>query len=214
MALQVTWTARASATSSQVTQAKKYLLVLSDMPKGWKTEKGTGGGGPSQVPGAKQLASCLGISAKLINENAPTANGPYYENGDGSLEVQDSVTVFPSAQNAKANLAALGNPKTPGCMTTFMNTPKIKAVFAGGQKGTTIGTITVAATSPAVYGANTAGFTMSLPITSQGISLVGHIAIVYFLKGKLGQQLNFNAYGRTFPTSFASHLMVVAKQRL
>src|ERR1700728_1724972 len=41
-----------AATSSSVAQAKKHLLVLSDLPKGWSVEKGTGGsGGSAGLPG-------------------------------------------------------------------------------------------------------------------------------------------------------------------
>ncbi|HVB91337.1 MAG TPA: hypothetical protein VND70_04480 [Acidimicrobiales bacterium] len=44
-----------ASTSSQKAQAKKALLVLADMPKGWTSAKSTGGGtnnfpGPSNSP--------------------------------------------------------------------------------------------------------------------------------------------------------------------
>ena len=88
-----------ASTASSKAQAKKLLLVLSDMPKGWKTEKGSGGGGSSNFPGATQLASCIGVPASLITSNPPEVDSPYYENKSGSLEVQDSVSVFPSAKS-------------------------------------------------------------------------------------------------------------------
>ncbi len=107
--------------ASDKAQAKQYLLTLSDMPAGWKTEKGSSDNGSGSLPGAKQLASCIGVPSKLINANPPEADSPYYENKSGSLEVQDTVSVFGSAKVAKAELAAMANTRTPSCMTTIMN---------------------------------------------------------------------------------------------
>src|ERR1700733_5194790 len=74
-----------ASTSSSKAQAKKMLLVLSDMPKGWKKEKGSGGSGSNNFPGATQLASCIGVPASLITSNPPEVDSPYYENKSGSL---------------------------------------------------------------------------------------------------------------------------------
>ena len=84
------------------------------MPKGWKTEKGSGGSGSNNFPGATQLASCIGVPASLITSNPPEVDSPYYENKSGSLEVQDSVSVFPSAKTATAELQRHGQRQDAG----------------------------------------------------------------------------------------------------
>jgi hypothetical protein len=203
--------------SAQVTEAKKHLLVIADMPKGWTTEKGTGGSGSgsSAFPGAAQLASCIGIDPALINQNPPEADSPYFQSKDQSLEVQDSVSVFTSAQKANASLSAIANTKTPTCMTTAMNTPSIKSQFAASAgKGATIGTITVTPIDTASYGKGVAGFTMGLPIASQGISVDAKLTAIYFVHGALGQQISFNSYGPAFPVALAKRLTSVAQSRL
>jgi hypothetical protein len=205
--------AGASAASSRA-QAKKLLLTLSDMPKGWKKEKGSGGGGSSNFPGASQLASCIGVPASLITSNPPEADSPYYENKSGSLEVQDTVSVFPSAKAAAADRSALANNNTPACMTTLLNGSFKAQILASAGKGATLGTITVTRFDPANFASGTTGFVMSLPISEQGVSLTAVITAVYYVKGKLGQQIDFNSYGPAFPTSLAKSLTATALHRL
>lgn len=205
--------AGASAASSRA-QAKKLLLTLSDMPKGWKKEKGSAGGGSSNFPGATQLASCIGVPASLITSNPPEADSPYYQNKSGSLEVQDSVSVFPSAKAAESDYDALANAKTPGCMSTLMNGSFKAQILASAGKGATLGTITVTRADPAEFAQGSTGFVMSLPISEQGVSLTAVITAVYYIKGKFGQQIDFNSYGPAFPTSLAESLTATALHRL
>jgi hypothetical protein len=73
---QFSW-AGASPASDRA-QAKKLLLVLSDMPQGWHTEKGSGGSGSGNLPGASQLAACIGVPVSLLTAHPPEADGPYY----------------------------------------------------------------------------------------------------------------------------------------
>jgi hypothetical protein len=203
-------------TSAQVTEAKRHLLVITDMPKGWTTEKGTGGtGSGSNFPGAAQLAGCIGIDPSLINQNPPQASSPYFQSKDQSLEVQDAVSVFTSAKKAKASLSAIANAKTPACMATAMNTPSIKSqVTASAGKGATVGTITVTPIDTGRYGKGVAGFTMALLVSAQGISVDAKLTAIYFVHGSLGQQISFNAYGPAFPLALAKKLTSVAQSRL
>jgi hypothetical protein len=199
--------------ASDRAQAKKMLLVLSDMPHGWKTEKGSGGGGSSNFPGATQLASCIGVPSRLLKPPPPEVS-PYFENKDGSLEVQDSVSVFSSATTAKAELGAMSNTKTPACMTTIMNGAFKTKITASAGEGATVGTITVTRVNSADFGPGTTGLVMSLPISEQGVSITAKITAVYFIKGKFGQQVDFNSYGPVFPASVAKTLTATASHRL
>jgi hypothetical protein len=196
------------------TSAKKLLLTLSDMPKGWKKERGSGGGGSSNFPGASQLASCIGVPTSLISSNPPEVDSPYFEDKAGTLEVQDSVSIFPSARAATADLNALANTKTPACMTTLMNGSFKAQILASAGKGATLGTITVTRFDAANFASGATGIVMSLPISEQGVSLTAIITAVYYVKGKLGQQIDFNSYGPAFPTSLAKSLTATALHRL
>jgi hypothetical protein len=67
---------------------------------------------------------------------------------------------------------------------------------------------------PANFANGTTGMVMSLPISEQGVSLTAVITAVYYVKGKLGQQIDFNSYGPSFPTSLAKSLTATALHRL
>ena len=204
-----------AATSSSVAQAKKHLLVLSDMPKGWSVEKGTGGsGGSGGLPGGSQLAACIGVPASVVNDNSPSSTGPYYQNKGQSLEVQDSVSVFPSVSSARTELAAMANPKTPGCVAEYMNGPGKSSFESQLGKGETVGTVTVTPLDPTVYGPGVVGVVMSLPITDQGVIVPTQIVSVNAIKGRLGQSITYNSYGLPFPSSLAKHLDSIALGRL
>jgi hypothetical protein len=206
--------AEAGSASSKA-QAKKLLLTLKDMPKGWKTEKGTGGNNSNNFPGATQLASCIGVPSSLITGNPPEVDSPYFETKSGLLEVQDSISVFSSNKTAVANLDAMANAKTPACMATLMNGSYKAQILAAAGAGATLGTITVNRADLAGFPKGTTGIVMSLPITAQGESIDATLTAVYYIKGTLGQEIDFNSYGpTTFPTSLAKSLTSTALRRL
>jgi hypothetical protein len=209
-ATQTTWVG--ASTASDKAQAKKYLLTLSDMPAGWKTEKGSANNGSGTFPGAKQLAGCIGVPSKLINANPPEVDSPYFETTSGSLEVQDTVSVFSSAKVARTSLAAMANPKTPSCMAALMNGAFKSKITASAGNGAKLGTITVSRIDPAEFGSGTTGLVMSLPVSDQGVTAV--IQAVFYVKGKFGQQITFNSYGSPFPAATAKSLTATAVNRL
>jgi hypothetical protein len=192
------------------TQAKKALLVLSDMPKGWKSTSSSGEGN-NNFPGAKQLAGCIGVASSLIDSNPPEVDSPDFHSSNQSLEVDDSVSIFHSSKLADEEYAAISNAKTPTCMATLMNGPFKAEIASSGGKGTTVGTITVDHSSSPK---GTSAFAVGLPITTQGVSVLAKLTIVYFVRGQLGQQITYYGYGPTFPASLEKHLTTVALRRL
>lgn len=206
-----------AATSAQAqAQAKKHLLVLSDLPKGWKAEKGTGGaaGGGSGLSGGSGVAACIGVPAAVVNDNSPGDSSPYYENKDGSLEVQDDVTLFPSTAYAKTEIAAMGSPKTPSCLQSWINGAGKSSFEAAAGKGVTLGNVTVSPLDPAVYGTGVTGIVTNLPITYQGVTVDGQLISINFNQGRLGQSITYTSYLNAFPESLATHLASVARGRL
>jgi hypothetical protein len=206
-----------AGTSSSVAQAKKHLLVLSDLPRGWKVEKGTGGsGGPGGLPqgAAAQVASCIGVPKSVIDDNSPNATGPYYKNKDASLEVQDSVSLFPSPSYARTQLSWVANPKTPGCLAAWLNGPGKSLIQAQAEKGETFENMTAAPLNAKVYGSHVTGFVLNLPVVYKGITVPTEMISVYAIRGRLGQNITYNAYGDSFPTALAKHLDAVALNHL
>jgi hypothetical protein len=99
-----------SSGAASLTQARKDLLVLSDMPAGWKSTKNPN---TNSTLGETQLAHCIGVAKSLITENPPSVNSPQFQNAQGTLDVTDNVTVFPSVKNAEAEVAIASNQRFP-----------------------------------------------------------------------------------------------------
>jgi hypothetical protein len=206
--------AGASRSSGQLTQARKALLVLSDMPAGWVTTRSPNN---NSIVGAAQLARCIGVPTSLITENPPSVNSPQFQNRAQTLTVNDNVSVFPSAKNAAAELAAIANPKTPGCMTTLASGPLKSKLLGKTPKGTSYGTPLVSPTDPATFGPGTAGYSLSVPVTVQGAgggTVNVTVTQLFAVKGRLGQQITFTSIAVPFSIPLAQRLTSVAVGRL
>lgn len=55
----------ANSHNAAMAKAKKALLTLSDMPKGWTSSKSSANNSP--FPGAAQLANCIGVPTSVIS---------------------------------------------------------------------------------------------------------------------------------------------------
>lgn len=201
-----------SSGTDSLTQARKDLLVLSDMPAGWTSTKNTNNS--NSTVGDKQLAHCTGVSTSLIAENPPSVNSPQFQDKQGTLMVADNVTVFPSAKNAAAEYATVANPKLPGCMTAVASGPLKAKLFGKIPKGTTLGTPLVSAVDPSAFGPGVDGYALSVPVTSQGVTVNLTVTQLDTVKGRLGNQATFTAIGAPFSISLEKQIMSVAAGRL
>ncbi len=201
----------ASSGSGQLAQAHKALLVLADMPAGWITTKTPSN--PNSTVGDSQLAHCIGVAKSLLTEDPPSVNSPQFQNKTGTLTVNDNVTVFPSAKNAAAELATVANTKTAGCMTALASGPLKQKLFGKPPKGVTYGTALVSATDPIAF-PYTAGYSMSVPAVSHGVTVNITVTQLFAIKGRLGQQITFTSLGEPWSISAAQHISAAAIQRL
>jgi len=205
-----TASAAKSTNASQLSKAKKSLLVLADLPKGWTSSKASNNNSP--FPGAAQLASCIGVPASLITYNAPSVSSPNFTSKDQLLLVGDSVQVYRSAKAAQADFSSLANAKTPSCMTADLNGPG-KAEFDA-QIGGGVGNITVTRTPASDFAPHSTNFTMFLPVRAEGVTVNVELILVDYVKGREEQTVVLSAFQSTFPTSLARHLTTVADGRI
>ncbi len=202
---------RSGSGSSEIAQARKALLVLSDMPSGWMSTKAPNN--PNTTAGDTQLARCIGVAESLISENPPSVNSPQFQNKSGSLTVNDNVTVFPSARNALAELGTAANKKTPGCMTTLAQGPLKTQLFGNPPKGVTYGTPLVSATDPSAF-PFTAGYSISWPAVTHGETVNITVTQLFAVKGRLGQQIVFTSFGSSFAIATEQRIATTAVERL
>jgi hypothetical protein len=194
-----------------LSQARKDLLTLSDMPSGWTSTKNTNS---NNNVGASQLAHCVGVATGLVSENPPSVNSKEFQNPDGTLTVTDDVTVFPSAKNAAAEFAVGANPKLPSCMTALASGPLKTKLFGKTPKGTTIGTPLVSAVSASAFGPGVDGYSLSVPVTAQGVTVNVTATQLIAVKGRLGHQVDFTSFNAPFSLALEQQIMQVATSRL
>ena len=218
----LTWAAAGSsvagaALNQAVTtaQAKTHLLVASDLPKGWTKESGTANTQNGAYPAGSGYSSCLGAAANVPATVPPETDTPYFQNKDGSLEIQDSISIFKTSSAAKASYAALANPAYAGCLTNALNA----YLKSNPPKGGTLGTLTVSPPIGTKFGAHTDGYVVETPITTQGQQVALTSTTVFFLKGTLGQQLTFNDYNAgtssaAFPSATIRQMIAAAEKKL
>jgi hypothetical protein len=199
--------------AATLAKAKKSLLVLSDMPKGWMSSKSSNNN--STTPDAAQLASCLGVPLTEVNDNPPTVYSPTFNSKDDLEIVDDSVEVFPTAQAARADLASVSSPKAPACLTTNFNTPAARSELEKSfGSGANMGTAVVTRTPASDYGPHTVNITTYVPITVGGKTLNLESAEVGFVRGDEEQMVEFDSIQSSFPAALSRRLMTLADDRL
>jgi hypothetical protein len=198
--------------SPTLAQARKDLLVLSDMPSGWTSTKNPNT--TNNNVGNAQLARCTGISRSLISENPPSVYSRQFQNSQGTLTVADNVAVFPSAKNAAAEFAIGDNAKFPRCLTSVASGPLKGKLFGKLPKGTTLGTPLVSPVAASAFGPDVDGYSLSVPVTSQGETLNLTVTELVTVKGRLGHQVTFTSAGTPFSLALEQQIMKVAAGRL
>jgi hypothetical protein len=204
--------AAAARASSSLGPARKALLVLSDMPPGWRSAKSSDNN--SAFPGAAQLAQCLGVPASVITNSPPTAYSPTFASPDHFESVNDNVSMYRSAKAARADWASLANPKTPSCLTQVLNGSAKSAFDTSFGTGSTVGSVLVSRAPATDFAPGSANFRLFMPITSQGVTLNFELTVVDFVKGREEQTVIFGSVENPFPNSLAQHLTTVALWRL
>jgi hypothetical protein len=204
--------AASSHGAAQIATARKSLLVLSDMPQDWTSTKSSNDNSP--IPGSAGMAHCLGVPVSRINDNPPTANSREFDSKDGLLSVDDSVSVFPSAAAARADIGTVQKKNATHCLSANFNGPSKAVLEKGFGAGTTVGTIEVTRNPTTYYAPHTTNFTLFLPVTHQGETINLTISEVVFVKGQEEQTVSLTSVQSQFPTSLSHRLTTLADSRL
>jgi len=209
---EATASAAGTRNAAELAKAKKSLLVLSDLPKGWTSSKSSNNNAP--FPGAAQLASCIGVPTSVITSNPPSVLSPEFDSKNQLLSAQDSVQVYRSTKAAQTDFASLANPKTPRCMTTDLNGTGKAAFESQIGPGAVVGNVVVTRTPTSDYASHTTDVTMFFPLITQGTTANLELTLVDFVRGKEEQTVMLIAGESTFPISLARHLTTVADGRI
>jgi hypothetical protein len=193
-------------------EAKAALLTLPAFPTGWLAASSVSG--PSRVaPVSRQLASCIGAPKKLATEKPVTYSSPDFTNSEKTLAVEDNVSLYSSAAQARAAHAAVASTKTPTCMNSLGSSALRSSIQKEAGSGTTVGTVSITALPKGTLETGESGFEVSIPLTAGGKQLEITSIQVDFVKGALAQQLTFNGNGTTFPALLEVQLVQAAIAR-
>ena len=199
--------------ASELARARKSLLVLKDMPKGWTSSKAENNNSPT--PDAAQLAACLGVPLSIVNDNPPTVYSPNFKSKHDLQTVDDSIELFPSARAARVDLSTASSPKAPACLTTNFNTPaarsQLKHAFGSGAS---IGTAVVTRTPVSDYAPHTVNITIFIPITAHDVTINLETTELGFVQGDEEQVMVLNSVQTPFPTALSRRLTALAHKRL
>jgi hypothetical protein len=203
--------AGAAATSAQTAQAKKALLVLSDLPAGW-TSSPSSGTGAGSFTGAPQLARCLGVPRQIIALVPPEINSALMSNQGGTVMLQDNISIYPSAKFAEEEYDAISSRAAPGCLHTLLNSTLSSGLTAGSGSGAAARSMSVTKTASPK---GTTAFDLDTTLTGQGTSVPVRLELVFFVRRGLGDALGFTSYGSSKPSpSLVQHLTALAQSRL
>jgi len=211
-------TATATATASRAggtasaAAAARTLLTLSDLPSGWVS------GGPAAAPTRLSpwftpLVSCVGVPARLAALAPTKVTSPDFSSADKTLTVEDSVSEYRTAAQARADYAAMSSPKTPTCMNTIGSTALQAGIQQRAGSGATVETVTIAALPAAWHAEHVSGFTVTIPLVSGGRQLTITSTEVAFVRGTGVHQVTFNGNGTAFPGLLQARLVQAVQHR-
>jgi len=205
----------ATPAPAAVRQASRALLRLSDLPSGWV--QGAAAAASTGSGWSRPLATCVGVPASVVAARPTKVNSPDFSSADKTLGVQDSVSLYPTAAQARAQFRAMGDAKTPGCMDALGGGALEETIQREAGSGTAVGTVSIAGLSSAVVGPNRThetGFTVTIPLTAGGQTLTITSTQIDFVAGRVEQQITCNGNGVAFPPTLQAQLVLTALGRL
>jgi hypothetical protein len=192
-------------------QAESSLVRPSDLPAGWVAGGAVATSRTS--PWSKQLAGCVGVPSRIARIEPTKFSSPSYGSADHTAAVEDSVSVYSSAAQARAAFQAKANGKTPSCMNQIGGQALRASVQNQAGSGATVGSVSIAALAPGSYLRGQTGYTVTIPLASGGRQLTIISTAIQFVHGRFVHQLTFNGNGIAFPALLQVHLTQLAEAR-
>jgi hypothetical protein len=192
-------------------QAQRSLVHPSDLPAGWVA--GAAVATSRTSPWSKQLAGCVGVPSRIASIKPTKFSSPSYGSADHTAAVEDSVSVYPTAADARAAFRAMANGKTPGCMNRIGSQALRASVQREAGAGATVGAVSIAALAPGSYLPGQTGYTVTIPLVSGDRQLTITSTAIQFVHGRFVHQLTFNGNGVAFPALLQVHLTQLAEAR-
>ncbi len=192
-------------------QAQRSLVHASELPEGWISAGAVASSRTS--PWSKQLAGCVGVPSRIARIEPTKISSPSFGSADHTAAVEDSVSVYPTAADARAAFQAMSNGKTPGCMNSIASQALRTSVQNEAGSGVTVGTVSIAKLAAGSYLPGQTGYTVTIPMVSGDRQLTIVSTAIQFVRGRLVHRLTFNGNGVAFPILLEVDLTQLAEAR-
>jgi len=207
--------------AAAVALAHKELLNASSYPKGWtgqgKSSADTqasffGGADPANVTA---MTGCLGTSATDVVTSPTEVAGQAYADPNSTVQVSDTVEVYPSTADAATDVAEAGSPKTPGCIQSLEGPDITSGIVQGFGKGAKAdGPLTITLVPIAKYASSDAMEQWALPVTYQGETGPIYTDYVFVQSGRSESVLQAISEGEMPSTAVLERLAAEAASRM
>ena len=202
----------AAVASKTVARGTAALLRLSDLPSGW-TAGGTPAAPTRVTPWSSKLAPCVGVPHASPPWRRPRSTAPDFTSAGQVDAVEDSVSVYRSAAQARAEYAALAGSKTTTCMNRVASLALQQNMQREAGSTTTVGVVSFAGLPAAAAALHLTGFTVTIPIARGGRVLTVTSTQVDFVSGALLHQMTFNGNGVAFPAPLEEQVLSTVQGR-
>ena len=128
------------------------------------------------------MAACLGTSTANVDTNPAEFAGRLYQDQNGTT-VAENVEVYPTTDDALADVGALARPDASSCWLRF-NSDISTEIAKGIGNGAKAGTATASPLAVPAAGDHAAGLQVDVPLTVDGNSITEYIALVVVQKGR------------------------------
>lgn len=185
--------------------AKRMLLTTSDMPPGFKptagsgeSDAGGGSGNASDDEADAAFAKCIGEdSAVTADTDNPSASSPDFANDDASKEISSEVEFTASADEARKDFAVLTRATTSACIQRAIKDVLTKQAASdpSAPADLKIGEPAVEPLPSNGLGDESGGFRLSVPISTQGVSVTVYFDLVATRVGRIEITTTFLSTG-------------------
>jgi hypothetical protein len=201
--------------------ARQEAIAPSSYPSGWKSA-GSGSGDPyaSFYNGASSsdvqlMSTCLGTSAAHVDPTPTEYAADSFFDPNSDMWASDSVEVFPNADAAQADVAAAGAAKIPTCLASLEGSDYTQDIELFNSKdATTTGTLNVTERSVPGLTTTSAEESMSLPVTSQGLTGPSYLDLVFVQAGRSESVFTIFNSGQSIPESVVTRLATAAANKM
>jgi hypothetical protein len=178
--------------------AGRINLNAADLGPGWTSTPDEPEDG-SDAEFEKQFLACVGVSP--TDDPGDDISSPAFTNAD-SVELSSGVDFYPTAKDAEAEIAVLGDPKAGTCLESSFADLLGKEIASDGGSVTSV-KATVTDASALVAGAKSLKLDIAAAVAGQNLTFTA--TLVTFTRGRIGVAFSSFVLGATpVPTAIST----------